>query len=222
MKGKTVISHCASVTIIYAVHDPSQVFVERKDDTHPDPSARGGVNFIGGNLDEDGQGDISPFDTLSREVHEELWIPEDGTIEDAEVLSRIKAEIIEDAVPFGVFMNSPPAKGTATHKEPALMCVWTSGLNMETWTKLAEFQRRYGDLCVEYSTTSIVSLEDVVSGKVPTAFGNGARLQCFWLGMGYENAWRIPLDKYNNTFVGMPPDSYKNLFQKFNVPVKPT
>lgn len=72
MKRLTV-NHIASVVIVYKKSDPSQIFIEIKDDTHPLKAVRLKLCPIGGNwIGESGKNDKCPKDTLIREIREEL------------------------------------------------------------------------------------------------------------------------------------------------------
>lgn len=224
MSRKTTISHSSSVVIVYNAYDPSQIFGEQKDRGHPDPSAWDAFSFMGGNWDgKEAVGDGSPRGTLVRELHEEFGIPNpDGHPEEAKHLEVVVAWIIENLVPFAAFLNVPPVDGTASHKEPALVNVYTCGLDTEPWTMLAALQTKFGDLNTEYSSTVITSLEAMVNGKMKAAFGNDRRLQSFWLGLGYDDAKRIPLtEDYVNLFVGPVSSSYKDLLTQYKVLNKP-
>lgn len=224
MAPRTVISHSSSVAIIYRAGNPSQIFGEQKDEGHPDPSARGGFSFIGGNWSGDeATADSSPLDTLRREIREELAVPnQDENVREAEYLRKVIGSIVRELVPFASFLNVPPKEGTATHEEPALVNVFTRGLSTVPWELLEALQSKFGNLSTEFSSTIITSLKTMADGEIHAAFGNDRRLQSFWLGLGYDDAKRIPLtEDYVNLFVGPVHSSYEDLLAQYEVLNKP-
>lgn len=70
---KISVTGIAAVAIIYRKMDPSQIFIEIKDDGHPIKLVRRQLCFIGGNwIGEDAKTDKGPHETLMREIQEEL------------------------------------------------------------------------------------------------------------------------------------------------------
>jgi len=67
------VNNVSSVGIIFRASDPSQVFLEVKDDGHPIALVRRQLCLIGGNwIGDSAKADKGPLDTFRREVEEEL------------------------------------------------------------------------------------------------------------------------------------------------------
>jgi len=82
--SKTVIDHVAGIGIIFRKTNPSEVFLEIKDDGYPLKVFRRCLNIIGGNwIGEPARNDQGPRDTLQRELQEELTLekPAASTLE---------------------------------------------------------------------------------------------------------------------------------------------
>ena len=70
---KRSVNGLAAAGIIYRAKNPSQIFIEVKDDGHPIKHARRKMCFIGGNwIGENAKEDKSPYDTYHRELNEEI------------------------------------------------------------------------------------------------------------------------------------------------------
>jgi hypothetical protein len=133
--SKQVVTNTSSVGIIARASDPSQIFIEAKDDGHPIKLVRRALCFIGGNwIGPAAKADADPLATFCREVSEELCLekPAVSTVElrllglqsdgdftyraptnnvpvkpgDERTLAEIKAQIMESAIPFGSFLNT--------------------------------------------------------------------------------------------------------------------
>jgi hypothetical protein len=133
--SKQVVSNVSSVGIIVRATDPSQIFIEAKDDGHPIKLERRALCPIGGNwIGAAAKADVNPFATFRREINEEMCLekpavstielrllglqadgeftyraPTNGALvepEDKYDLAEIKAQIIESANPFGSFLNT--------------------------------------------------------------------------------------------------------------------
>ncbi len=128
------ISNISSVAIIYRKSNPNQVFIERKDYTHPLILVRGGLCFIGGNwVGVAAINDLGPRDTVLREMIEELMLKAKNVntqelvdlglansienyitqishteIEEADqiILDEIITAIKNELTPFGSYLNT--------------------------------------------------------------------------------------------------------------------
>lgn len=135
---KQRINNIASVGIIVRKANPSQIFIEVKDDGYPMKAFRRTLCPIGGNwIGEASRHDISPLYTFYRELKEELSLekrtastlelkllgltPEDNfyntprteqivTADERQILEDLKQIIIENCVPFGDYINAIPKK----------------------------------------------------------------------------------------------------------------
>ncbi len=130
---KIGITNLSSAAIIYRRADPSQVFLEVKDNGHPVKLVHGQYCFIGGNwIGENAKYDRNWRDTLNREVLEELTfdrpirsgeelvqlgladicqfspttIAAVPNVTDLNDLGDLRAEIMNGSVPFGMFLNT--------------------------------------------------------------------------------------------------------------------
>lgn len=133
---KPRINNISAVAIIFRRSDPSELFIEMKDDGYPMAAFRRQLCFIGGNWIGDGaRGDLNPLMTARREISEELSLDRavrsseelallgivsevthyevarsshEVTGEDRQLLERLKNEVCEGLAPFGDFVNSVP------------------------------------------------------------------------------------------------------------------
>ncbi|MEK9173238.1 MAG: hypothetical protein AAB594_01535 [Patescibacteria group bacterium] len=131
-KTKPRINNISAVAIIFRKSDPSQVFIEMKDDGYPMAAFRRQLCFIGGNwIGENARSDTNPLMTARREIEEELSFDHavrsseelallgmvseviydeaarstrEVTDEDRQLLERLKGEIREGLTPFGDFI----------------------------------------------------------------------------------------------------------------------
>ena len=136
MAQKIAVTNISSVGIIFRRDDPSQIFIEVKDDGHPIKLVRRQLCFIGGNwIGESAKLDVNPLATFRRELAEELSFdrPLRNSIElaklgmaDAEtfapalkaantatmvsrrILTSVRRRMQRNAVPFGDFLNTVP------------------------------------------------------------------------------------------------------------------
>lgn len=133
---KQVVTNICGVAIIYRASDPSQVFIEVKDDGYPMARFRRCLCLIGGNwIGLHAAGDLTTRRTLEREIDEELSLtkgvastlelkllglePKDKFYvtpkndlapneEDFRILNEIKKAINEGLVHFGDFILKVP------------------------------------------------------------------------------------------------------------------
>lgn len=133
---KQHVNHIASVGIIVRKTNPSQIFIEIKDDGYPIKAFRRNLCLIGGNwIGEASRHDLGPRDTFHRELKEELslekcaastlelkllgFIPKDSfynvptiekiaTAEESQILEDLKRAMIENCTPFGDYINTIP------------------------------------------------------------------------------------------------------------------
>ncbi len=133
---KTPITNISAVGIIYRASNPSQIFIEVKDDGHPIKLVRRQLCPIGGNwIGEAAKEDSNTFATFQRELNEELSFdrpirnaeelalmgmaeaatfaptPLSGveiTTQNIQDLNQLKETIRRSAVGFGDFLNTVP------------------------------------------------------------------------------------------------------------------
>lgn len=131
---KTLITNIAAVGIIYRATNPTEIFLEMKDDGHPIKLVRRQLCPIGGNwIGDVAKNDASPLATFRRELNEELSFdrPMRNTEEysllgiadakicaptpsneveitawDLQTLRQLKRMISSSARPFGDFLNT--------------------------------------------------------------------------------------------------------------------
>ena len=131
---KRKVNGLASVGIIYRAKNPSQIFIEIKDDGHPIKHARRKGCFIGGNwIGENAKEDKRPYHTYRRELREEisfdrpmrnsldyvlLGVASEESFEptpeptiqptqaDKESLAHLKKMMTVFALPFGDYINT--------------------------------------------------------------------------------------------------------------------
>lgn len=131
------ILNIASVAIVYKASDPSKIFLEIKDNTHPLLLVRNKFCFIGGNwIGKEAISDKGPLDTIRRELKEELTLTKKNVntkelvelgiatqSEEYQVLSQAQpseydiimlrelARIISNKLtPFGLYLNTVTSK----------------------------------------------------------------------------------------------------------------
>jgi len=134
---KRSVSNMASTVIIYQESNPSNIFLEMKDDTHPIKLVRGQLCTVGGNwIGDNAKNDRNPLHTLEREIDEE-WVftrpMRDGkelfllgmannnrkfeptpisdlkvTMGDEQNLMHVKLRVALTAKPCGDFINTIP------------------------------------------------------------------------------------------------------------------
>ncbi|HEB46698.1 MAG TPA: hypothetical protein ENI19_03260 [Candidatus Nealsonbacteria bacterium] len=130
------INNIASVAIIIRASNPSQIFIELKDDGYPMKTFRRCLCPIGGNwIGEAAKCDQNPLDTVRREIMEEIClekrtastieldllgikpgrsfyqvptIDQIPTSDDIKILDELKQVIAEGLVPFGDYINTIP------------------------------------------------------------------------------------------------------------------
>ncbi len=133
---KRRITNISAVGIIYPEYDPSQIFIEMKDDGHPIKLVRHQLCPIGGNwIGDAAKNDRNPLATFRRELHEELsfdhpmrnsvelaqmgmakaasFAPTPSnevtpTVVDIFLLNQLKETIRDSARPFGDYLNTVP------------------------------------------------------------------------------------------------------------------
>ena len=124
------ISHVSSAVFIFKKTAPDRLFIEMKDDGYPVRSLRGNLNPFGGSWSAEDAADLNPYDTLTRELDEELTfkpllgdqknnnysgsISTDTTatasfaqppkIDDEQTLRQIKELIIQESSFYGQFL----------------------------------------------------------------------------------------------------------------------
>ena len=130
---KQCVNNVASVGLIIRKADPSQIFIEVKDDGYPMKAFRRTLCPIGGNwIGEAARYDRSTLNTFHRELREELLlekhtastlelkllghIPDDNfynvptkeqiaTEDEVRLLEELKQVMIENCIPFGDYIN---------------------------------------------------------------------------------------------------------------------
>lgn len=216
---KTIVDHASSVVLIFPTDDPTQFLIEQKDKTHPQKSVRWRVCFFGGNWrGPEAVEDASPYDTLARELREELaGIDVNEHPREASALLEVLEEILRSIKPFGTSLWFPREDGDDIHEEPALVSVFQCGLDCETWNALASLQKQFGDLSAEYSSSRIASLKDMASGRFQPAWGFGIPFRQILLSKGFNEAKQIPHNKgYRVEYIGPVPNSYKEAGECFS------
>lgn len=131
---KKRINNISSVVVPFWKADPSQVFIEVKDNTHPLKLVRGGMCPIGGNwIGPAAVNDINPLATVRREVLEEMTLNSNPvstealvelglasvaqdyevcrsqglvSVLDEEMLSEVVSAIVSSMCPFGSYLNT--------------------------------------------------------------------------------------------------------------------
>lgn len=143
---KTKITNISSVGIIYRAGNPSNIFIEVKDDGHPIKLVRRQLCPIGGNwIGKAAARDINTFMTFARELDEELSFDRpvrnsvelaqmdmavdqtfaptpikgvEATKDDRLTLQHLKDAILVSAVAFGDYLNTVP-KAALDAADPA-------------------------------------------------------------------------------------------------------
>lgn len=135
MFEKEKIDSISAVGIIVKASDPSQIFLEVKDDGYPRVVFRRTLCFIGGNwIGENAKNDKNTFETFTQEVNEELTLtgalatavesealhevkavayttprnPIEPTPEDLESLTHLKSVMVSRVRLFGDFIKRVP------------------------------------------------------------------------------------------------------------------
>lgn len=185
--GKQPIRSISAVGIIYHEDNPAEVFFEMKDETHPDTTARGKLCPIGGNwLGPEAAADRGPFDTLAREIREELSLEEVVCSQkDRQGLEVVREVMIAMACRGEDCLQVMP---TCT----ALVSYFGVAIWEGAWQKLARLQAAYGNLSRE-SSTCIMSLDQIIAEGKQMAFCHDRALQRFWLRQGLAQANELPL-----------------------------
>lgn len=107
---KAFIDHIAGVGIVFRASDPSQVFIEIKDDGLPIKAFRRGLCPIGGNwIGELAKKDRNALETFRREFNEEIALKSIAA-------STLELRLLGD-IPEGNFYQTPRANYTPSDEE---------------------------------------------------------------------------------------------------------
>ncbi|MBX4192204.1 NUDIX domain-containing protein [Candidatus Parcubacteria bacterium] len=170
----------SSAAIIFRQQDPTQLFVEVKDEGYPKVLFRHHIFLFGGGREPS---DKSPLETVLRELKEELTVP-------AEVLSCMEKNLI----PYKEFRCSIPKEvferaGTLRDTWDEIASFFLIPLPEDCWATLTTLQKQYGNLSSE-STTTITSLFALANAKI--SWEVAKVLQYFFLEKDYREAEKIP------------------------------
>ena len=249
MKRKNI-TNLSSVAIIFRALNPSEIFIEVKDNGYPIEVFRHCLCPIGGNwIGEASKNDKNPLDTVRRELNEELTLermvssthelnllgfkPEfnfyktsrkDYTPSDNErkIFVELKQAIARECAPFGDYLYRMPKE--LLEKEEDSLCLssyWTVALNEEWWKHLIFFQEALGNLSNE-SVTVITSLQEIVKNEVKIAFGHDVALKKFFLAFGLTEAYHLSLiEGIEYEEVGTTLPSYAEYMKIYDIKKKP-
>jgi len=217
------VSHVSVNGLVFREADPKDIFAGQKL-LVPDKSAQGNVSIVTGSnwFGEPAIDDKTPIRTLKRAVGWKLIVPDDAPAHDKAYLAEIKHYLGVNWKPFGSFLNVPLEGGTATHyPHPALVNVFTCGLNESNWNALVHLVETYEDDFVRdpQERPIFTSLSEMLEGTSVAAFGNDRRLQQFWLLHGIHAAMGLdfPDPFYRNVYRGRPLESYEEIMAHYNV-----
>lgn len=195
------------------------------DNSYPIEVYRGRVNLMGGNANED---DISPLSLLKRELEEEFSTKEgdiqlEETIKDlvgegknfnrefktfasSSDMRIIKKAITKDIQPFRDYLVEVPF---LNHKSLMICSSYLTMLPMEKFELVKENLRK-GLRIINEGTAKVVSINDLISGNILTAWITG-------IVVGEYKGVRIPsLDGVIATCIGYPRKSFHDYLHEFN------
>ena len=166
------ITNISSVVIPFRRIDPSQIFVEIKDKSHPLVLVRGGLCPIGGNwIGANAVGDESPLYTVRREVTEEMTVAKDR-----------KAVSTQELVELGL-------------AETAAEYVTTGSAQTDEAADRARLEYVVGtiaaSMCPFGSYLNTVTSE-AIQGAEPGSKREGfTTLACYWVAPLDEKSWEV-------------------------------
>lgn len=168
IKPRRAIRNIASVGIIFRQSNPSQIFLEMKDDGHPIKLVRRQLCFIGGNwIGEEARKDRGPLDTFRRELIEEISF--ERPIRDSVELALLGLADAES------FMPAPALRNMVTEDD-------------RTW--LQEFKWAACDNCVPFgdfiNTVTKAALDAADPENERDTFTG---LICYWAVPLNESCW---------------------------------
>jgi 8-oxo-dGTP pyrophosphatase MutT (NUDIX family) len=219
--------HCSTVIIESAKE--GELLMSEYDDTHPRPSFRGKVNFIGGNHHE---GDYSPRTLLEREIREELNAepcPEGKMITDKTLLgaglkgmsamavgnlapasdiTTIRDSVLRNARPYADYLVDIPALDGAMRYH-AVQSVFLS-VTEESVFELVRKNHSNGLSVKNEGLSRTVHLDELVCGKILTASAAGPIIG------DYKGVFIPSPEGFEITKIGSPRKSFSEYFNDFS------
>jgi len=186
---KTFVNNIGSVGIIYRSSDPSQLFIEIKDDGLPIKAFRRGLCPIGGNwIGEASKKDQNTLETFRRELNEEIT-PQ------STVAFTLESSLL-GLMPDGHFYRTPRANNTPSEEE------------IETLNNLKKFimgmREPFGDYIIDMP-------KEVFDRADPENKREGSSaLVSYWLIALPENYWKQLID-LQNAFVNLSNESISTI-----------
>ena len=223
MKNK--INHHCAVSIVRAENAP-EFLLGVYDQTYPNESQRGKANLLGGNYKI---GDYSTLELFKREISEEFRRDSENQIDldrtvanfvgevypsihnnhfaDKEIVDRVRGSILKETIPYKDFVIRLPTKQGI--EVDVLHSVFLTLLDKETFEIIKDnlsLKRRINS----ETNVKIVHLEELVSGKVPTAYGAGPIIQDYTKTL-------IPFcSQIPNRVIGQPRNSFSDYLSEFS------
>jgi hypothetical protein len=175
---KRTVDHHASIVIVYS---GDRFFFNGYDSGYPTKEWIGFLNPLGGNYEH---GDISPLFSLEREVSEEMTDKEkrfkNFATQEAEIL---KNHILIHVTPYQDFVILNPIveknKSDSREKKSAIVSFYYSVIPKDLIDNAAEVLKSGKRLVSEGDGGSVVSLDDILSGKRYLAWANPFMIKYF-------------------------------------------
>lgn len=245
---KIVVSNICAVGFIYRKAKPTEIFMEVKDNKHPQEFIRGQLSPLGGNwFGEAARGDVNTISTFRREIEEELSfdrpvrdsselslmgfsrlyhfdpspLDQVATLDDVTNLNLIKKSIRDSTVPFGDFLNvlKFPESTSIKHFQ-YLASYFAVPLEEDIWEILVRLQRKFRNLSSE-SLTLLTSLREIIETGTKTTYAHDRVLQLFFQKIGLD-ARNLPIVPGGECIpMGLPMDSYTNYLACYEVGKRP-
>lgn len=152
-------------------------------------------------------------------------VPEDKDRRDLSFLKEVMAETCQ---PFADYLGNVP-KEVMDKADPqneregfkTLLSCWTISLAETEWQILERLHDKFKNLSQESSTT-IISLPEIISANLKPAFEHGDVLRDFFLSQGFPEAKKLPtIDGISTIMIGEPRNSWSDYSKDFEIARKP-
>lgn len=226
---KIKVFNCASVVIIYNRDYPSNIFLQQKDPGLPNIFGQDqALCPFGGNwLGDEAVDDRGPYETLCRELKEELW-PKREVCVSSEVYDmwRVSVEsILSNLLPYRVALVETATSvldlmpGNQKTGFVTRVSYFICPLENDVWQNLETLQSSLDNLSSE-GNSCIVTLEEIRASNLRVAYSHDHMLKLFFLEKGLDVEG---MNMYSN-----PPikevdwlDTYTEILNTFDIEKKP-
>ena len=229
MLRKIPVFNCASVVFIYNDANLTEILIQQKDKGLPNIFGQNeALCPFGGNwFDPEAKKDLGPFDTLRREIIEELSFREgEGFSSDIakkwnfvteailDGLRQYKTALVETSTSVLDMMPGNKKTGFITR-----VAYFTCILDEDVWKKLKQVQKAVGNLSNE-GASRILTNQEIVENKMRVAFGHDQMLKRFLL---EKNCCVEDMEMYPNPVIQEIDwlDTYNEILEQFEIEKTP-